>query len=93
MVLTSVLCQAPLLALMAVILPLDARQIAGTIQWRPVDPVNFDGRVSASKYIWENLVYTVNISDVVNVIFRAQISFYCYFYIYIMPLQHTLCLI
>ena len=48
MVPTSVLCQAPFLALMAVILPLDARQIAGTIQWRPVDPVNFDGRVSVS---------------------------------------------
>lgn len=50
MVLTSVLCMAPFLALMALILPLDAKQIAGAIQWKPVDPVNFDGRVSVSKY-------------------------------------------
>ena len=47
MVLNSVPCQALLVTLMAVMFKLVAAQLrAATIQWRPTDPVNFDGRVS-----------------------------------------------
>ena len=48
MALTSVPHQALLLVLMAVVLELaTASHFRGAIvQWRPVDPVNFDGRVS-----------------------------------------------
>ena len=48
MALTSVPCQALLLALMAVVLELAAASHfrGAIVQWRPVDPVNFDGRVS-----------------------------------------------
>ena len=48
MVLTSVPRQALLLAMMAVALELAAASHfrGAIVQWKPVDPVNFDGRVS-----------------------------------------------
>ena len=49
MVLSSVPCQAVLLALTAVAVEFTAASNfrGATIQWKAVDPVNFDGRVSS----------------------------------------------
>ena len=50
MVLNSVPRQALLVTLMAVMFKLVAAQLrAATIQWRPADPVHFDGRVSGNE--------------------------------------------
>ena len=61
MALTSVPRQALLLALMAVVLELaTADHFRGAIvQWSPVDPVNFDGRVS----VWSPGLVVVMQSD------------------------------
>ena len=54
--LISVPCQEPvlLLALIAVAMELAAASHfrGAIIQWRPVDPDNFDGRVSEARFIW-----------------------------------------
>ena len=56
MVLIYLPCRSVLLALMAVVLELaTASHFRGaTIQWKPVNPVNFNGRVS--KYLNADLV-------------------------------------